>query len=68
MGLITKEMKIADALEQGNQQAIADALFNFGMHCFGCALAKGETVEEAAMAHGVDIDDMLDALNEAANS
>lgn len=65
MAEITKDMLIADALQQGNQDAIAEALFNFGMHCFGCALARGETVEQAAMAHGVDIDDMVKALNEA---
>lgn len=64
--MITKDMKIAEALEQGNSEAIAEALFGFGMHCFGCALAKGETVEEAAMVHGVDVDEMVEALNKAA--
>lgn len=66
MGKINKEMLIAEALEQGNTDAIAEALFGFGMHCFGCALSKGETVEEAAMVHGVDVDEMVDALNVAA--
>lgn len=65
MAEITKDMLIADALQQGNQDAIAETLFNFGMHCFGCALSRGETVEQAAMAHGVDVDDMVKALNEA---
>lgn len=68
MGRITKDMLIADALQQGNQEAIAEALYNFGMHCFGCALSRGETVEQAAEAHGVDVDDMVEALNNAANS
>jgi hypothetical protein len=36
--------------------------------CLHCSLAKGETIEEAAFAHGVDIEVMLKALNEAANS
>lgn len=65
MAKITKDMLIADALNAGNSEAIAEVLVNFGMHCFGCALARGETVEQAAMAHGVDIDTMVDALNEA---
>jgi len=64
--LITKDMLIATALKQGNVQAMAEVLHGFGMHCFGCAMAKGETIEEAAMAHGIDIDLMLNALNEAA--
>ncbi len=66
MGKITKEMLLADALRQGNQEEIANTLFSFGMHCLGCALAHGETVEEAAMVHGVDPEVMVAALNEAA--
>ena len=27
-----------------------------GMHCMGCAMASGETVEEACAVHGVDPD------------
>ena len=34
-----------------------------GMHCMGCALATGENVEEACMAHGVDVDAFLQRLN-----
>ena len=64
--MILKEMTIADALEQGNKDAIAEALMGFGMHCFGCAMASGETVEQAAAVHGVDVDEMVAALNVAA--
>ena len=34
-----------------------------GMHCMGCAMATGENVEEACMAHGVDVDAFLARLN-----
>ena len=34
-----------------------------GMHCMGCAMASGENVEEACMAHGVDVDAFLARLN-----
>ena len=34
-----------------------------GMHCMGCALATGENVEQACMAHGVDVDAFLAKLN-----
>lgn len=63
--MITKEMLIADALKEGNPDAIAEVLFSFGMHCLGCALAHGETIEQAAEVHGVDADAMVAALNEA---
>ena len=33
-----------------------------GMHCMGCAMASGETVEQACAAHGVDPDEFLDSL------
>jgi hybrid cluster-associated redox disulfide protein len=33
-----------------------------GMHCIGCALASGETLEQACAAHGVDPDEFLDYL------
>ena len=33
-----------------------------GMHCLGCALASGETVEQACAAHGVDPDEFLEYL------
>ena len=33
-----------------------------GMHCMGCALASGETLEQACAAHGVDPDEFLASL------
>jgi hybrid cluster-associated redox disulfide protein len=40
----------------------ADILFRFGMGCLGCALARGETLREAAQAHGIPLDELVDAL------
>jgi hybrid cluster-associated redox disulfide protein len=34
-----------------------------GMHCLGCAMATGETVEQACLVHGVDPDAFLEKLN-----
>ena len=68
MANITKDMLISDAVRQGNSQAIADVLIGVGMHCLGCAFARGETVEQAAAVHGVDVDDLVRRLNEAAES
>lgn len=64
--MITKDMLIGEALQQGNMEAMAEVLFGFGMHCLGCALSRGETIEQAAAVHGVDPDEMVAALNEAA--
>lgn len=65
--MLKKDMLLIEAFktEGVNIEAMAETLANFGMHCLGCALSHGETIEQAAMAHGVDPDDMLAALNEA---
>ncbi len=39
-----------------------ETLFKFGMGCVGCAIARGETIREAAAAHGIPIQELLDAL------
>ncbi|MFI3228879.1 MAG: DUF1858 domain-containing protein [Bacillota bacterium] len=64
--VITKDMLIAEALQAGNTDAMAEVLYSFGMHCLGCALSRGETIAQAAEVHGVSLDEMLKALNEAA--
>ena len=35
-----------------------------GMHCMGCTMASGETVEQACAAHGVDPDEFLEYLTQ----
>ncbi len=35
-----------------------------GMHCLGCALSSGETVEQACEVHGVDVDFFVEKVNE----
>ena len=64
---ITKDMLIADVLKCGNAEAIANVLFAAGMHCLGCALAHNETVADAAAIHGIDVEELVDRLNEAAS-
>ncbi len=66
--MLTKDMLLIDAFrtEGVNVDAMAEVLADFGMHCLGCALSHGETIEQAALVHGVDPDQMLNALNEAA--
>ena len=38
----------------------------FGMHCLGCPMSQMETLEEAAQAHDIDLELMLQKLNENA--
>ena len=62
MAKITENTLIADVLEL-NPNA-ADILLEAGMHCFGCALAHGETIAEAVAVHGEDLQTLLAKLNE----
>ena len=41
----------------------ADILMSFGMGCVGCPSAQAETVEEAAYVHGINLEELLEALN-----
>ena len=59
---ITKDMNIIEVV-----QKYPDTIGVFmyaGMGCFGCHVAQYETVEQGAMAHGIDVDALVDALNE----
>ena len=44
---------------------LTTVLLGFGLHCFGCPMSRMETLEQAAMVHGVDVDIMVEKLNEA---
>ena len=39
-------------------------LMREGMHCVGCPSAQMETLEEACMVHGIEVDVLVDAINE----
>ena len=58
---ITKDTIIADILKIAPNSV---PLFqSIGMHCLGCAMESGETLEEACAAHGVNLDEFLEELN-----
>ena len=58
---ITKDTIIGDILDNAPQTA--PMFLNIGMHCLGCPASRGETLEQACMVHGVDVDTFLDELN-----
>ena len=62
MAKITKDTLIADCLKYNPNSAAI--LMSVGMHCLGCAMAHGETIEEAVFVHGADLDALLAKLNE----
>ena len=58
---ITKEMSIGEIL--GVDYDLASVLMSGGMYCVGCPSAQAESLEEAAMVHGIDPDLLLTKLN-----
>lgn len=61
MAAITRQTKIGELLQI--DQDVAPILLNIGMHCLGCPSSQMETIEEAAMVHGVDADQLVETLN-----
>lgn len=60
---ITKDLIIGDVLDQ--YPNTAEIFFSIGMHCLGCPASRGETIAEACMVHGADVDELINRLNEA---
>jgi len=58
--MINKDMTIYEALQV--KPGCEEILFGFGMHCLGCAIAREETLAEAAMVHGINVDELVEAL------
>ena len=61
MAEFTKTMTIGEILRTNPN--VAPILMEAGMHCLGCPSAQGESLEEAAMVHGMDADALLAKMN-----
>lgn len=62
---ITKEMPIREIIEKYPKTT---SVFNdCGLHCAGCPMAQGETLEEAVQLHQIGLKKLLEDLNRAAN-
>ena len=59
---VTKQSIIGDVLDY--DRGTAEFFFAIGMHCLGCPASQAESLEEAAMVHGLDADELVKALNE----
>jgi len=64
--IITEDMTIGDILRLDS--GIAAILMNSGMHCLGCPSSQMESIAEACMVHGIDVDTMLEQLNSHMNN
>ncbi len=58
---ITKDMTIGEILV--TKPEVAPILMEAGMHCLGCPSAQGESLEEAAMVHGMNIDSLMEKIS-----
>ncbi|WP_033169921.1 DUF1858 domain-containing protein [Selenomonas sp. ND2010] len=63
---ITKDMSILEVVQK--YPDTVDVFVNAGMGCLGCAAAHFENIEQGAMAHGIDVDTLIEGLNEAVGS
>ncbi len=60
---VKRDMTIAEIMVKDPN--VVPILLSTGMHCIGCPASQGETLEQAAMVHGIDIDDLMDAIYNA---
>ena len=58
---VDKSMLIHEIIEidPGN----AAILMASGMHCVGCPSAAMESLEEACMVHGMNVDEVIESIN-----
>ncbi|KPU27490.1 disulfide oxidoreductase [Caloranaerobacter sp. TR13] len=58
---ITKDMLIGEILRV--KPEAAEILLRFGMGCLGCPSSQMESLEQAAMVHGINLEELLKELN-----
>ena len=63
---INKDTIIGDILDE--DPTTATYFLEMGMHCLGCPSSRGESIEQAAYVHGMDLDELLGRLNEYAQT
>ena len=61
MATVTKDTLIGDILDMDRDTA--PYFLEMGMHCLGCPSARGESLEEACMLHGVDVNELIEKIN-----
>ncbi len=59
---VSKDMIISEVLNL--DRGTVPIFFKNGLHCLGCVMASGESIEEACMVHGIDCDTLIAELNQ----
>jgi hybrid cluster-associated redox disulfide protein len=59
---VEKDMTIGEIIRE-NPKSVR-VLMSFGLGCLGCPASQMETLEEASMVHGLDVDELIQALNQ----
>ena len=62
MSKISKDMGIIDVIQ--SYPETIEVFQKYGFGCIGCAAARFENLEAGAKVHGIDVDEMVDAMNE----
>ena len=58
---VTKDMMIGELIRK--KPEAVEVLMSFGMGCVGCPSSQMESLEEAAMVHGLELNKLMAALN-----
>ena len=58
---VSKDMLIGEILMI--DKGIAAILMQSGMHCVGCPSSAGETLDEASLVHGMDVNTLIADIN-----
>lgn len=63
---ITKEMTIEEVVTQYPETMLV--FMRHGLHCVGCHVSAYESIEEGALAHGINVDALVADLNKVVAS
>jgi len=63
--MITKDLTIGEVIRI--KEDAPQILMSFGMGCVGCPSSQAETIEDAAKVHGLNLEELLEALNKLSN-
>lgn len=59
---IKKDVLVSELVEKYPE--LVEPLMMMGMHCISCFASQMETLEEAAMVHGLNPDEVAEELNQ----
>ncbi len=61
MARVEKDILIGELLQIN--AGVVPILMEAGMHCVGCPASQGESIEEAALVHGINPDELVEQIN-----